>query len=580
MGIQKDKSIIFNWDDLQNGVGDSPYTGLSVLRNVNIVDTPGVAKIANASSLKFSTTSLPVAIIQDIYGSTYVGCQNGEFYINGVKNAHSFVNIWDMKIYNNYLFIAHQDTISVYGPLFNSPQIFSGWLTNGSVTGGTTLSAGYQHTLVVGRDNIVYVANGNTVGALSNFTTGTSKATGPGTITVVALNSVVNGSSTTFTSTFKVGSKIYANGETHTVTMIQNDSVMYTDNWVANFSGTYQFDSSFGASPTASFNSIALQLPNGVYARSMCEYGTYLVVGTQQGSSAYDFQYGFGNLYYWDRTSPTFDGQPQIFYESGIHQIIQVNGNLYIHAGIYGDVYQTNRSSLTLIRQLPYNYLHQATLFPYLNAIQKMGNELVIGTSTLTDTFPSKSHHGVWSMPLPLSGYQTQFLNGTVYLKNTPSTGNHGANQALQIGAICATNSASSSGVYKYMLFGWSDGTNYGVDEIVANLYSNSSSVIETPLYSVGSPTNRITYNKVEYTLGQPLNAGESLSLYYRKSLSDTYVQIGTAFTTANTPSGEVSMSIPPNMLSVETVQFKIIPNSTNSIAQSNVYFKELRVLF
>jgi hypothetical protein len=78
-----------------------------------------------------------------------------------------------------------------------------------------------------------------------------------GTISVTASSATVTGTGTEFLSSFRVGSTITANGETHTITSITSDVLMATETaWTNTFSGAYS---------TAS-GTLARMLQNGTLA--------------------------------------------------------------------------------------------------------------------------------------------------------------------------------------------------------------------------------------------------------------------------------------------------------------------------
>ena len=132
---------------------------------------------------------------------------------------------------------------------------------------------------------------------------------GTGTITVTAASGAVVGAGTGFTSAFKVGSKIVANGETHTVTVITDDLHMTTDVWTGSGSVlTYTTDN--GLDPSGKWdwsilNNILVytngtsfpQYYDGTQIKQLDKFvtnhinpkylETWLIKGSQSGSGMY-----------------------------------------------------------------------------------------------------------------------------------------------------------------------------------------------------------------------------------------------------------------------------------------------------
>lgn len=489
--LQKDSSIIIGGAEFLKGQAQSPHVGFGAVRNLELLDVPGIAKIQWKTQSLYTPTALPIAIVKDPnFSGTgsrgyYYATEDGNIYNNGTLLGSGYSNVQDLAFFKDYLFITHGSVISLYGPVGSaSAQFFGNWQTG--------LTSTYFKKIVPGQDNIVYITNGNTLAAVSSFVAGAPTV-----------------------------------------------------------------------APTASFSLTALTLPSGVYARTMTELGKYLAIGTQLGSSYADFEYGFGNIYYWDRSSTSFELPLQI-QESGINQMLTDGNTLIVQAGVYGNFYRTNTVDFKKITQVQVSATRNATAKFYPNAIGKLANEIISGSSTLSDAFDGYTAHGIWSLKDDVS-----------YIRNTISTGNVGATANLKIGAVLPL----SQNGQKYYLIGWSDGSTYGVDEISSTAkYPSYRSYFESQFYEVGTARNPKTYEHMEITLARPLLANQSIRISYRKNLTDTYTIINTLDTT-NTASGETSLLIKPLIAKARTLQLKVELSQTSSVTfDKNIELKEIRI--
>lgn len=177
------KNGVLTISDWTKGIGASPYVGFSMLKNCDIFDTPGVLKGSLKTSLQTSTSGIPVARVKASNGDVYVlvRVEGGTSYL--LKNGTSLTNVtgdaWDMIEYKGYLIIASGTVLSCYGTT-NSTAFFDSFKTG--------LSTGYYHKLLVGQDDIVYIANGNTVATLTSFVAGTFAVAPTATLSTSALD--------------------------------------------------------------------------------------------------------------------------------------------------------------------------------------------------------------------------------------------------------------------------------------------------------------------------------------------------------------------------------------------------------
>lgn len=165
--MNKDGSITFK--DWYKGQTKHPIWGFGLLKNVEVFENRGIAKLKNRSKLdtSISPTQLPIAEVYDVYGNTYTltgSTGSGTCYKNGVVIQSGLSNAWDLVIYKDYLWIRYSTVMSCFGPLNNSPQWF------GNVDTGFVNY--YNGKLLVGQDDYLYSGNGNNVAKIEVTSSG------------------------------------------------------------------------------------------------------------------------------------------------------------------------------------------------------------------------------------------------------------------------------------------------------------------------------------------------------------------------------------------------------------------------
>jgi hypothetical protein len=94
----------------------------------------------------------------------------------------------------------------------------------------------------------------------------------------------------------------------------------------------------------------ALDLPTGYRIKALAELGSTLMAGTWRGTSVADFP--SADIFPWDRSSPSF-GQPIRLNENGVHALLNFNGQLVVLAGITGKIFVSNGASAYEVARLP-----------------------------------------------------------------------------------------------------------------------------------------------------------------------------------------------------------------------------------
>ena len=272
-----------------------------------------------------------------------------------------------------------------------------------------------------------------------------------------------------------------------------------------------------GGTTSATSTSNALDLPRDVYAVTMAELGSSLLIGTQKGSSySVKANYNFANVYPWDRTSASFRLPVQIR-ENAVNAMIQKDNQVFISAGNGGAIYQTDGVNYQKIKEIPFSKVKKfgPSAQVYLNAmcINQEGN-LLVATSTLSDSYPNTiTKHGVWEIKLS-SGYP-------IDLAYTLINGSLGDANPIYIGYV------TTSG-YDATVFGTKEGS---VGQIVTtDFYKNTDykATFDSRLMIVGNADDKKSYQTLRFTFAEPLIAGQGIKVSYRKNGDATYTLIGT----------------------------------------------------
>lgn len=178
------KDGVLTISDFGKGAANSPIEGFGHMEGVEIFDTPGVVKIANAVGTVSGTTTytgLCVAQIKDNYGNTYQLTSDGKLYRNyDTIIASSLGACYDLAILKDHLFIRHSTFIDCYGPLAGPATYNSNWKSGYTNTYYGKMLVAENPNASIGNDAI-YIADGNTIKMLTAFTAGSPPTATQGT---------------------------------------------------------------------------------------------------------------------------------------------------------------------------------------------------------------------------------------------------------------------------------------------------------------------------------------------------------------------------------------------------------------
>lgn len=171
------KDLVIN--EWYKGIAESPHLGFGLMRNMNISSTPGVIYPNLATSKKSGTTVTNLvkwfvtdtanAIIYalDAASNVYSSNSGGQSWtlING--NTTTSGDGDGLAVWKDYLFVARNTKVDVYGPLSGSPSWSNDWKT--LTANGTSESTAF-HPMLVGQDDTLYIGNKRYIASLAENT--------------------------------------------------------------------------------------------------------------------------------------------------------------------------------------------------------------------------------------------------------------------------------------------------------------------------------------------------------------------------------------------------------------------------
>ncbi len=572
-----DNSIVI--DGFENGIADSPYTGIGDMRNANIISIPGEA------SVNFATTSLTASS----YSGMIVGggsASSKTFYVSSttletgqavIFSASNFatpgdlywverINATEFKIHTSpFIWSGNEyatsdtatgtfSTVDMGLPKYftndtknnkvymldSNGRVWGNWTTTGT-TGAFVYVGNKVPTAYKAGNGLVYYESSDHTGYVFIFHDSSidyfiTTATAP---TIEYQWAILAGTVGTYnTSPTKVLQTALGTHNSHEAMVGVDNRVYFCDsNWISVF---YQADPAGTAfNPksiaTYTFDTFPL-LPFNDTTQCLAQLGSNLLIG------------GKNNIIYtWNKVDLNYNGQPILLAESNIQKMVTVNTNTYALVGNRGRIYVTNGSQAQLWKKIPDHI--SGIVEPYFTwgGLCSQKNQIFFSAQATSNNGATLvAYGGVWAIDV-----DTQAIR----LTNKLSYGSY-AGYASALIADVITNPAGT-GLY----IGWYDGgTTYGIDKTSANLYQGSETVIESDLIPIGTYDNPKNFTRVDYKLVNPMATGESVSMYYRLRFGDGWTLI---YTSDNTTSDTgYSESHEVNFQNAQWVQLKIVLTS------------------
>lgn len=255
---------------------------------------------------------------------------------------------------------------------------------------------------------------------------------------------------------------------------------------------------------------------------------------------------GIRDIYTWDYISANVTAPTPI--GENISSIVNLLNNIYVFAGQKGNIYISNGFSAQLFTKVP-DYI-AGVIDPVWSWGGVMVKRSKLYFQALAQTTAGANIlAGVFSV-IASPATVGEVASGLI-MESQNSYGLTPATGALPNGLLI-DNSPSSTGFNSYYS-AWSNGPIVGgIDYNDTTLWQNFEPVIETDIIPIGKILDKKTFGNIEFKLDRPLTSGDQISLYWRPSLSDSYILIGTSST------NQLSEYYTSNISQAQWAQFRI----------------------
>jgi hypothetical protein len=276
---------------------------------------------------------------------------------------------------------------------------------------------------------------------------------------------------------------------------------------------------------------------------------------------------GNKDIYPWDYVS----AQPSSSFpvDEQIYKLINILNNIYIIAGTKGNIYVSNGSSAQILIKIP-DYIAGV-----IDPIWSWGGMMVHRSKLWVQALAQNSSGtnilaGIFSL-LVSPGLLVEQSSGLV-MESQNSYGLTPASGA-KANALLIDNETWSSGVDSYYS-AWSNGASVGgIDYNDGTPWQGGEPIIETDIIPIGNYLVKKTLGSIEFKLDRPLATGDSIALYWRPSLTNSYTQIPLVDTSANLLSNYAGTAINQ----AQWAQFKVVFTAASS-STSFLPIRELRL--
>lgn len=585
-------------DSFEKGIADSPFNGIGNIQNLNISYIDGVSYVnykRQACTFSGGTLQRPIAkTVSDqglIYIADFDGASTSQVWKQNSVNSSSFTllggstystQIYGIQFWQNYLIVFRSSYIEICGDGGGDSGIISGnW--NTSPYSGTTGSWPLKITQTV--TCTTTEAKGATSATISTYNDGSGAcstwngATGTyfadfsgtyGTQTVIAnltqgvasfqFSPALNTAMTSANITVRLYDGTQVSPITNRQSLVSiNDGNLYFTNghYVGAFnvpSFTTMIKKDF---TTFRYNAGTLGLPKTDGAICLTETRNLLLVA------------GYHKVYPWDRISPQW--QNPIPVHENIYKMINILNTVYIFAGYKGNIYLSNGYNAEIFIKIP-DYI-SGTVDPkwVFGDVMENRNNLYFQASAVNAVSGSNIYAGVFKINLGIDSkpltMDSQYSGGLL------PTGLRTDVVNAQVYGLLINNNNIQALDYDNYYSAYAATTN-SVDYNGTTLWSSNEGMIETDIIPIGTSVQPKTFASAEFKLDQPMTSGDSISLYARKSLSDSYTLLGTT-TTAVLSEFYDGVSFEE----WQWVQFKVtVTTNGSATTSSRIRIRELRI--
>lgn len=595
-------------DGWENGIADSPYNGIANMRNLNIEYYKGVAYVnykRQPATITGGTLGRPLWATQSPAGIIYISDDTQQIFKQTAVNGSTFAlltgnaaaNINGIQFWNNYLIVfgAPAGNIEICGDgSGDSGVTSSNWNTAGAATGVWPIKSSVSVTLS-GTPSAGSTGSTQTIVSYTDAQ-GTSRAfwNGPtGVYTAVIANQTVtinliqgsdtvawtpalnnNAGGANITVNALATNQISAGNHMSLISI--NDGNLYFCN--GSNIGAFLLNNNQvfakGNMKTFTFNANILSLPPTDGAVWLTELRNNLLIAGQY------------HVYTWDFFDPfTSPNVPPIPINESISKMINIMNNVFIFAGNKGNIYYTAGTTIQGFKKIP-DYLTSlggtsgtgnSLVDPAWNigGIMQHRQKLVFQAFAQNSVNGNPIFQGILSLDINLSAYGL-LQGGAINVENQNSFGVV-QSSSESTGVLIDNNNITSLNYDNY--YSAYKANAGGIDFNNTNLYSSNEALIETDLIPVGTFLDPDVSSSIEFKLDQPLLSGDSITVYARASLSNSYVPVNTIAT--STISGPVvsGISMGVNFQRTQWIQLLITMScNTSATTSSFIRIREIRI--
>lgn len=278
---------------------------------------------------------------------------------------------------------------------------------------------------------------------------------------------------------------------------------------------------------------------------------------------------GNRDIYVWDYVSTNPQAPAPVGEQ--ISSITNILNNIYVLAGQKGNIYLSNGYSAQLLFKMP------DFIAGIIDPVWSWGGIMFHRTrlffqAMATSASGTKIMSGIFSLSVSSSALQQDGASGLI-MENQNSFGLV-PTTAISTGILIDNEPSANGNDSYYSAWGSGAAGTGGIDYNNTTLWSSNEPLIESDLIPIGTFLQPKTFQNMEFKLDQPLQTGDSITVYARQSLSDTYILLGT--TTSNQLS---DVFTPIGLDRWQWVQFKITLNTGgNATTSSFVRLREIRI--
>lgn len=307
----------------------------------------------------------------------------------------------------------------------------------------------------------------------------------------------------------------------------------------------------------------AILLPTGDKSTCLAELGPSLYIGATSST-----------VYVWDKVSTGFN-QLLPLTDSYTTHIVATEADVYVFTGSRGRIFITNGSGVEEYKKFP-DYLTGTTnpFYRWNDASYGRGQLYFSLSAYDANNTELTTVNGAWAIDLA-----TEALR----MVNKVSNSGYSGSATMVVQRPRSTPYTRIQSVGSGLLIGWNvSTTTYGVDGPSSEPYSSGESYIDTDVIPIGTYLAPFTPSQIEWKTSVPIGANgtsESVSVYYRKHLADTFTLIDTSTSSDGTVGGRVAISdlYKANFEKVQWAQFRVVLTS-NSTTPTYNRLTELRI--